>query len=135
MQEIKITRKFVYNGIDLPDPGLSMSATAVRDFYTSQYPELGVSVVEGPTTKGSVSTYTFARAAGVKGKGDVDKFDMRACVKQIAAGGQIGNMNGVLPKDLGGPAIQKMTSAMQELPLVGTGIQMHMPSEAFGIWG
>lgn len=67
MKTVNLTRVFAYNGIKLADPGVSMDPEAVRMFYATQFPELVTSVVEGPVTKGAVSTYTFTRAAGSKG--------------------------------------------------------------------
>lgn len=67
IQELKITRKFSYNGTTLPDPGLSMSPDSVRMFYVGRFPELTTAVVEGPVTTAGVSQYTFKRSAGVKG--------------------------------------------------------------------
>lgn len=65
--EQKISRAFAYNGLKLADPAASKTPDAVRLFYAAMYPELLTSVVEGPVTKGGVSTYTFVRAAGSKG--------------------------------------------------------------------
>ncbi len=62
-----ITRSFKYNGMTLADPSASKTPDQVRAFFAAQYPELTNAVVEGPVTKGGISTYTFARAAGSKG--------------------------------------------------------------------
>lgn len=34
------SRKFVYDGKELTDPGLHLSPKDVQDFYSSKYPEL-----------------------------------------------------------------------------------------------
>lgn len=62
-----ISRAFKFNGMNLTDPSPEMDLESVKRFYANQYPELLNSVVEGPTTKGTVSTYTFIRAVGAKG--------------------------------------------------------------------
>lgn len=68
--EVKtLTRSFKYNGIGLTDPDPGKTPDQVRAIYAYQYPELLNAVIEGPVTKGGVSTYTFARAAGSKGVG------------------------------------------------------------------
>ena len=68
MQQEAIVRKFSYNGLTLADPDPTMPADEVRAMYArQQFPELNNSVVEGPTTKGNESVYTFARAVGSKG--------------------------------------------------------------------
>lgn len=62
-----ISRAFKFNGMNLTDPSPEMDLESVKRFYANQYPELLNSVVEGPVTKGTVSTYTFIRAVGSKG--------------------------------------------------------------------
>lgn len=62
-----ITRGFKFNGLTLADPSPEMDVEMVKRFYANQYPELLNSVVEGPVSKGTVSTYTFIRAVGAKG--------------------------------------------------------------------
>ncbi|MEM5440540.1 PRTRC system protein C [Paraburkholderia phymatum] len=62
-----VTREFAYNGMNLPDPGVTFTPDQVRDLYTAQYPELTTAAVDGPEIKGTVMRYTFVRAAGAKG--------------------------------------------------------------------
>ena len=62
-----ISRTFKFNGMTLADPSPEMDMETVKRFYANQYPELLNSTVEGPVTKGTVSTYTFIRAVGAKG--------------------------------------------------------------------
>ena len=62
-----ISRAFKFNGMNLTDPSPEMDLESVKRFYANQYPELLNSTVEGPVTKGTVSTYTFIRAVGAKG--------------------------------------------------------------------
>ena len=67
LQATTIIRKFKYNGITLSDPAAEQTPEQVKQFYANQYPELTNSVIDGPVTKGGVSTYTFNRAVGTKG--------------------------------------------------------------------
>lgn len=67
IRETTITRRFKYNSVMLADPSPSMSLEQVKAFYATQFPELLNSTVEGPDTKGTVTTYTFQRAVGTKG--------------------------------------------------------------------
>ena len=60
-------RRFTYNGVTLIDPSPGMSAEAVRDFYTTQYPELATATIAGPTNRDGRLEYAFARAIGTKG--------------------------------------------------------------------
>jgi PRTRC genetic system protein C len=62
-----VIREFVYNGVNLLDPGPAFSPDQVRDLYTAQYPELTTAAVDGPALAGEVARYTFVRAAGAKG--------------------------------------------------------------------
>lgn len=67
IRETTITRRFMYNSVMLADPSPSMSLQQVQTLYSAQYPELLNATIEGPVTKGSVSTYKFVRAVGTKG--------------------------------------------------------------------
>ncbi|MFL9886800.1 PRTRC system protein C [Paraburkholderia agricolaris] len=62
-----LVREFIYNGVNLVDPGAAFSPAEVRDMYTAQYPELTTAVIEGPEYSGDVAHYKFVRAAGTKG--------------------------------------------------------------------
>ncbi|MBW8471097.1 MAG: PRTRC system protein C [Thiobacillus sp.] len=79
--EVKLVRKFRYQGITLSDPASDKTPEQVMKVYAFQYPELLNAVVEGPVTKNGVSTYTFARVAGSKGAVGHHK-----AVRSIAAG-------------------------------------------------
>lgn len=68
MQVLNLVRKFKYNSVTLPDPNDSMAPDQVREFYATQYPELNNAMLEGPVTANGVSTWTFMRAAGAKGR-------------------------------------------------------------------
>lgn len=65
----QITREFKYNSLKLVDPAPAMTPDQVRVHLAAMYPELLTAVIEGPVTKGGVSTYTFVRSAGSKGSG------------------------------------------------------------------
>lgn len=67
MQMTKVTRVFLYNGVALPDPGPSLSAEAVKDLFTTSYPELVSAAIDGPEMKGGKQTYTFIKAVRDKG--------------------------------------------------------------------
>lgn len=67
LQTVSIRREFKYNGMNLADPSPEKTPDQVRGFYARMYPELNTAVIEGPTTKNGVSTYSFAKAAGSKG--------------------------------------------------------------------
>lgn len=62
-----LRRTFAYNAIDLADPGAALTPAAVKDFYTSVYPDLTNAEIEGPKVVGSTHAYTFRRAVGTKG--------------------------------------------------------------------
>lgn len=63
----KLTRKFSFNGADLPDPGAAFTPDEVKDLYSNQYPDLSTAIVNEPSIKGDVATYTFTRNVGTKG--------------------------------------------------------------------
>ena len=61
-----ITRRFLYNGVTLPDvPGIE--AKAVRDLYSAQYPELVSADIEAGEVTNGIQDFTFKRAVGTKG--------------------------------------------------------------------
>lgn len=63
----EIERRFTYNGVTLPDPSPGMSAEQVRDFYTTQYPDLATAAISGPENRDGRLEYAFTRAIGTKG--------------------------------------------------------------------
>ena len=135
MQEIQITRSFKYNSVTLPDPNPALGPDQIREFYATQYPELNNAVVEGPTTKSGVATYTFTRAAGAKGASPKPRA-AQEIVDAILEGLDEGVPDAMLQYALdgrhGGAAsriahVAANTSvAAAPLPLPGT---------AFGLWG
>lgn len=63
----KPVREFLFSGVRLPDPNVSMTVDDVRAFYCATYPELATAVVNGPEAIGNKLRYTFDRAVGSKG--------------------------------------------------------------------
>jgi PRTRC genetic system protein C len=63
----KLTRKFTFNGTNLPDLGEAFSPDEVKDIYSNQYPDLSTAIVSEPVISGDVATYTFTRNVGTKG--------------------------------------------------------------------
>ena len=62
----QITRRYLYNGITLPDiPG--HEPKDVRDIYGAQYPELLSADIQIAEVANGVQEITFKRAVGVKG--------------------------------------------------------------------
>ena len=62
-----IVRKFVYNGVTLPDPNPALGIDGVRDVLANTHPEIANAAIDGPVTKGAEHTYTFVRSVGQKG--------------------------------------------------------------------
>ena len=73
IQLTKVTRAFVFNGVNLNDPGPDFSPDEVRDIYSAQYPDLVTAVVGDPAIEGDTATYTFVRNVGTKGAGGLTK--------------------------------------------------------------
>ena len=66
MQVQIITRRYLYNGMTLPDiPG--HEPKEVRDIYSAQFPELLSADIEAGEVRNGVQEITFKRAVGVKG--------------------------------------------------------------------
>ena len=62
-----MARKFMYNGMELPDIDPKMKPDEIRGVHAVTYPELETATVSGPTKRGDDQVYTFARALGRKG--------------------------------------------------------------------
>ena len=67
MEIQQLKRVFVYNGINLADPGAALDPAAVKEFYGATYPELVNAEIEGPVRKDNADTYAFRKAVGTKG--------------------------------------------------------------------
>lgn len=73
IQLTNVTRAFVFNGVNLNDPGPDFSPDEVRDIYSAQYPDLVTAVVGEPAIEGDTATYTFVRNVGTKGGSGLTK--------------------------------------------------------------
>lgn len=62
-----LPRTFLYNNIELEDPGREHDAVDVRNLYSATYPEIVNAAIEGPEEKSGKIVYTFRRAVGTKG--------------------------------------------------------------------
>lgn len=138
MQVLNLVRKFKYNSVTLPDPNDSMSPDQVREFYATQYPELNNAMLEGPVTANGVSTWTFLRAAGAKGRtkapAQSQSCEARDLIMKAVASGAAGASSF--------PIEQVRESAQFTGRLVkvlatqdASGRPMSLPSSAFGMWG
>lgn len=142
MQVIEITRRFKYNGMDLPDPNPSLGPDDVRQFYSAQYGELLNAVVEGPTTKAGVATYSFARAAGAKGAGNVRMKTLTATAMpaktlvQRALAGALTGAASELCEAASAPQMQMPAHIMALVASRSRGVApMGVPSAAYGLFG
>lgn len=64
-------REFIYQkdgkDISLLDPGNEFTPHKIRDFYTSEYPELLTGSIEGPKYEEDKAIYILKANAGTKG--------------------------------------------------------------------
>ncbi|MBK6616370.1 PRTRC system protein C [Ottowia sp.] len=67
LQPTALTRKFTYNGMELPDPGSTMTPMQVRDLFSATYPELCSAAIDGPKVTGGVAAFSFVKAVHDKG--------------------------------------------------------------------
>ena len=60
------TRKFMYDGKELADPGSDMTPEDVMEAYASQFVDLTNGVVQGPEIEvgSDVAVYTFTTVVG-----------------------------------------------------------------------
>lgn len=61
-----MTRIFIYEGKEYPDPGPELSVDEVRRGWTEFFPELANAEVK-ETKRGDDTVFTFARRVGTKG--------------------------------------------------------------------
>lgn len=73
MEAQVLSRVFVFNGMQLPDPDANLSPAKVKDFYAGIYPELVTAEVSNGVEKGDSLEYTFIKATGTKGKKSIPK--------------------------------------------------------------
>jgi PRTRC genetic system protein C len=62
-----LSRRFLYNGVSLPDPDPSAPVEKVRELLANTYPELTTAKISSPEEGDGTLTYTFTRALGDKG--------------------------------------------------------------------
>ena len=67
MQATVNKRVFMHNGSRLTDPDKVMSPAAVKDLFSTMYPELLNAEIKGPDVSGDELIYTFHRTTGTKG--------------------------------------------------------------------
>lgn len=92
IQVKQITRRYLYNGVTLPDiPG--HSPAQVRDVYSIQYPELlSAEIQEGEIANG-VQEVTFKRAVGTKGCNESAAFrEALAGVDEVVPGSLVDHL-------------------------------------------
>lgn len=138
MQVLNLTRKFKYNSVTLPDPNESMSPDQVREFFATQYPELNNALLEGPVTANGVSTWTFVRAAGAKGRTKApiaaQGSQARELIMKAMETGVAGTASSaVLPVKGNAPSTARLVQVLTRKESGGQA--MSLPSSAFGIWG
>lgn len=64
----KPARKFIFNGMNLPDLDATMTADQVRDVWAGTYPELANAKVKGPEKdKEGAEVFTFVHNVGKLG--------------------------------------------------------------------
>jgi PRTRC genetic system protein C len=138
MQVLNLVRKFKYNSVTLPDPNDSMSPDQVREFYATQYPELNNAMLEGPVTANGVSTWTFLRAAGAKGRTKApvqsQSCEARELIMKAVASGAAGASSFPIEQvresaQFTGRLVKVLASR------VASGRPMSLSSSAFGMWG
>lgn len=62
-----IRRVFQYSGLQLVDPGETLTPDQVRDLYSATYPEISNASVAGPKVEGNTHVYEFVRVVRDKG--------------------------------------------------------------------
>lgn len=61
-----LTRVFVFEDQELPDPDPKMTDTEVLDFYSNTYPELNVGYVDKTELDGNVQKHFVKLSVGTK---------------------------------------------------------------------
>lgn len=61
-----LTRVFVFEEQELPDPDPRMTDTEVLDFYSNTYPELNVAYVDSTELDGNVQKHFIKLSIGTK---------------------------------------------------------------------
>lgn len=63
----EIQRRFIFNGVELPDPNPTVNVEACREIFAHTHPEITTAALDGPKIDGNVHTYEFIRSVGTKG--------------------------------------------------------------------
>jgi len=137
MKVVNLERKFKYNSVTLPDPNTAMSIEQVREFYATQYPELNNAVSEGPVTSGSVSTWTFMRAVGSKGRANntvESDSDARKMLQALMSARQEPSGSKQIAQ-ASQEDLLRMSRLRDVVHMRPKGKAMSLPTSAFGIWG
>lgn len=66
MAILQLERVFSYKGETLADPNPRLSVEAVKDFYSTTYPEI-INASQTEEIKDGKIIYTFSKALGTKG--------------------------------------------------------------------
>ena len=135
LQEIRLTRKFVFNGMQLTDPSPEMNLEGVKRFYANQFLELLNSVIEGPVTKNNVSTYIFTRAAGAKGKGPNGEKALDVFKKMALGASDRKSLFSGLNQQQIEENIKCATTLKKVVDSSSTKHPLPLSQQAFGIWG
>ena len=67
LQASPLTRSFAYLSLKLPDPDSKLTVEEVRQFYSTQFPDLATASITGPEVVGDKLVYSFTRHIGTKG--------------------------------------------------------------------
>lgn len=67
MEITEVKRIFEYNNLSLEDPDSTMTPEAVKQFYTTVYPELSQAIIGEVERRGDTLVYPITRAVGTKG--------------------------------------------------------------------
>ena len=63
----KMTRRFKYAGLTLPDPAPDLDVESVRSLYAASYPEITTAALTGPEPVDGTLIYTFTKAIEIRG--------------------------------------------------------------------
>ena len=63
----KMTRRFKYAGLTLPDPAPDLDVESVRSLYAASYPEITTAALTGPEAVDGTLVFTFTKAIEIRG--------------------------------------------------------------------
>ena len=63
----EVKRKFIFQGIDLDDPGPHMTPEEVRDLYSAMYGELTTAEIRNQGIENGRQVFEFVKKVGDKG--------------------------------------------------------------------